>query len=184
VQYVEDGLELQEQGWPSLRRIRWQRGTHENGRWKDGGHTVRDEYGRLDGGNWIPEIWIWYDKNGAMRSEWDANGDGVPETYLRGDYYERKNMATRALPVEESWAVHPELIQPDCYVPGQALRRVPFRRIDWKDLPVTQEPEEFVPVETGPPRWVLVGLVGVIVLFVVLVAARRQGSGSAPPRAA
>jgi len=176
VRYFDDGWE-REEGWPSLRHVRWQRGTHENGRWKDGGQKVRDEYGVLENGQWRPEIWIWYDKDGAVRSEWDANGDGVPETYLPGDHFSRKGAATFALPVEQSWAIHPELIPPECRIPGQDARRVPIRRIV-HDTPADEGPEEPAPLEHSKPQWIFAAVVAVMVLVTLLLATLRRRSAA------
>jgi hypothetical protein len=118
--YRSDGTRLRDEtGWPSLDMVRW---------YRPDGTMVRYESGSLHKESWRPTTWGWYTKEGkAVRSEWDTNGDGVPDTYREGAFYERD--PGLPLAVERSWAVHPELIPQEFSIPGQSDRRVPLRKI-------------------------------------------------------
>jgi hypothetical protein len=66
-----------------------------------------------------PIDWTFYDREGkGFRSEKDTNGDGIPDT-----------VNDRPLAVQDSWAIHPELIPKECTLPELGGRRVPVRRI-------------------------------------------------------
>jgi hypothetical protein len=119
--YRPDGTRLRDEGgWPSLDTVRWYR--------PDGKTMVRCEHGSMRQQSWRPTTWCWYGKDGkAVRSEWDTNGDGVPDRYRDDEFY--KKDPGLPLAVERSWAVHPELIPEEMSIPGQAERRVPLRKI-------------------------------------------------------
>jgi hypothetical protein len=118
--YRADGTRLRDEGgWPSLGMIRW---------YRPDGSMVRLEQGTLRDGSWRPTSWCWYGKKGeGVRTEWDTNGDGIPDTYRIGAFHERD--PGRPLAAEQSWAVHPDLIPAELGIPGQSDRRVPLRRI-------------------------------------------------------
>ena len=107
----------------------------------DGKQRIRDEWGgdhtncwrwcrpdnganiRYETGN--PSTWTWYDKNGnEIRQEGDDNGDGIPDWFSSGRKGKHQD-----LPLDKSWAVHPELIPEECRIPDQPDRRVPIRKI-------------------------------------------------------
>ncbi len=118
--YGSDGKRVRdESGWPSLHAIRF---------YRVDGTMVRYESGSLHEGNWRPRTWSWHSKKGkAVRSEFDTNSDGVPDSYREGAFHERGPLLSLA--VEKSWAVHPEFIPEEFRIPGQADRRVPLRKI-------------------------------------------------------
>jgi hypothetical protein len=118
--YRPDGTLLRDDmGWPSLEMVRWYR--------RDG-LMVRSEGGFFHKGSWRPTAWSWYtEKENAVRSEWDTNGDGVPDTHRAGDSSDRD--PGLPLAVEQSWAIHPKLIPEKFSIPGQSDRRVPLRKI-------------------------------------------------------
>jgi len=79
--------------------------------------------------------WYWYDKNGkAIRTEWDDNGDGIPDWYLtkeddvEGAYYRDDKEKRKPLKLEESWAINPKLIPEESRISDQPELRVPIRR--------------------------------------------------------
>jgi len=118
--YRPDGTRLRDDtGWPSLAMIRW---------YRPDGTMVRSESGKTHEGNWRPTGWSWYDEKGkGIHTEWDSNGDGIPDAYSPGPAGSRDS--GRPLSVEQSWAVHPERIPAAVAIPGQADRRVPLRKI-------------------------------------------------------
>lgn len=118
--YSLDGnRQRDERGWPSLQWIRW---------YRQNGTMVRLEGGSIQNGAWRPTTWCWYDKKEkAVRSEWDDNGDGIPDAYREGDFY--KEEPRLSLSLRQSWAVLPELIPEDFRLKDQAKRCVPIRRI-------------------------------------------------------
>ena len=86
-------------------------------------HNIRYETGDSSG---HPSHWSWYDTKGKLvRSEWDSNGDGVPDRFAE----DPEGKVDKPLRVEQSWAVHPRLIPKECRIPDQPERRVPLRRI-------------------------------------------------------
>jgi hypothetical protein len=75
VLFRPDGSRLRaDGGWPSLNAVRW---------YREGGKTmVRYEGGSMGKECWRPTTWCWYGKDGkAIHSEWDTNGDGIPDRY-------------------------------------------------------------------------------------------------------
>jgi hypothetical protein len=128
--YDLDGRTREDMGYKQLGVICWRRGDHNaDGRKIEGGGNVRYDQGTVENDRWRPSTWTWYDKNGeAIRTEWDTNGDGVPDTFLDGDFAKGKEKA-RPLTVEQSWAVHPERIPESSRVSDPERFRVPIRRI-------------------------------------------------------
>jgi hypothetical protein len=118
--YRPDGQRLRDDGgWPSVQMIRW---------YRPDGTMVRSEHGSQDGDRWKPTGWSWYDKDGkAVRTEFDTNGDGVPDRVLSGEFFARA--PTTTLAVERSWAVHPELIPVELRTADDPSRRLPLRKI-------------------------------------------------------
>jgi hypothetical protein len=108
-------LRSENSGNLTIHRWRWCRpGTTYNIRYETGNSSGR------------PDHWSWYDRNGKLiRSEWDSNGDGVPDRVAE----DPEGKASNPLRVEQSWAVHPRLIPNECRIPDQPERRVPLRRI-------------------------------------------------------
>ena len=74
---------------------------------------------------------MWYDARGkVVRSELDDNGDGIPDWFSSeepkhfGDVLEDG----KTLKLDESWAIHPELIPKESRILNQSDRRVPIRK--------------------------------------------------------
>jgi hypothetical protein len=99
------------------------------------GHLQWLRWERPDGGNIRFETfnaedhavsWGWSDKDGKSgRAELDENDDGIPDVFLTGN----RDKGRHPLPLEKSWAVHPELIPPECRIPDQPDRCVPLRKV-------------------------------------------------------
>ena len=116
--YQEDGKrELRgERGRRLVSEWRWFRpGTDQ---------LVRTEASKT--GDWRPDEWVWYDENSEpIRTEWDDNGDGIPD-WVKGPAAE---VQEQLLAPADSWAVHPDLIPEANRITDQPERRVPVRRI-------------------------------------------------------
>jgi hypothetical protein len=118
--YRHDGrTRLRDETGMSLQMIRW---------YRTDGTMVRLEMGNAVSGTWQPTTWCWYDKNQeGIRTEWDTNGDGVPDAFRKDAFHERGPRLPLA--VKDSWAVRPELIPEAFRVPEEPERRVALRKI-------------------------------------------------------
>jgi hypothetical protein len=157
---IERGDQADNKG--QITMVRWSR---------PNGPLVRLEHGSLRPSSWRPNRWAWYDVKGkAVRSEWDDNGDGIPDSYQDGDPHERNPGSP--LSVEHSWAIHPELIPAAYAIPDQEKRRVHIRKIaavedDGSQVRIDPNAREY------PVGWIVCG--GVAALGVAgCIAFRRK----------
>jgi hypothetical protein len=79
-----------------------------------------------------PHEWFWGDKaERLVRRELDDNADGIPDLFdgkLPAPATDDHEEEWRPLEMDRSWAVHPELIPPECRIEDQPDRRVPVRK--------------------------------------------------------
>ena len=117
--YLSDGLTVRDDRYePYTSMIRWSRPDTT---------LVRGEHGEWEKEGWRPTSWAWNDKNNKpLRYETDTNGDGLPDRFTDPT---RPADSSAPLRVEQSWAVHPELIAEESRIPDQESRSVPIRRI-------------------------------------------------------
>jgi len=90
--------------------------THFVWRRADTGKLLREEK---------PGEWSWFDaKERPVRTEIDDDGDGIPDLVADG-----RGEPPHPLPIEQSWAVHPDRIPEALRLPDQPDRRVPVRKV-------------------------------------------------------
>jgi len=112
-------------GQGELRRETMGRYVTRTWRWCRAGTGVNIRYETSNTDDQRPDGWCWCDKTGKfIRKEWDDNGDGIPDWTAE----ERDAKEGQPLKLEESWAVHPDLIPEGSRIPDQLDRRVPIKR--------------------------------------------------------
>lgn len=98
--------------------------------------NIRSESSTGLSGPLRPDHWVWCNALGkVVREEWNDNGQGIPNRVSSGTPpFNRMPEDAKPLKMDDSWAVHPELIPEESRISDQPNRRVPIRKILKKNL--------------------------------------------------
>jgi len=96
-------------------------------RWRRPGGALIQSQGGDTKTRPCPTGWSWYDEtNHSIRYESDDNGDAIPDWVA--EKFDMEGKGRRPLSLDESWAIHPELVPEIARIPGDFQPRLIIRR--------------------------------------------------------